>query len=481
MSDSPLPSEPPLHEATQASDGTDAAHMKRRNRQIKLASVMGVLFQATYALSQFVALAVLIRVVGAEQTGMWATIWPMTAWLLLGTFGLNNAIVTRLGKSALTDEASARITLATGLIAVASIAAILLLAVLLIAPQLDWATILNTQTEAASNVAGVVALIAFALAAVNIPFVVLGMVLLSYQRMAVYYGGMVLANGAVLLTLLIAWQYQMTQADGQRLSLVFFATVLMLPPLLGGLIAMMVAVVKRYLPKPSLRLFSFDELKGLLRTGLSFFVIELTIVVVVHAAPLIIAHVRDPEAVVAYRAVFQLAALHLALIQVCMFPFWPAFGEAMSRGEVAWLKGALIKSFGVNVGLWLVYAAGVLLLGKMVIGWWLGEDAVPNQALLLASIGYAGSYGLLVWMQMPLNGIGRLGSQVVSGVIMVVTFIPLAYFFGERFGATGVMACQAMLIFAVALPINGWMLRHQLQQASTKARKAKKATKASEA
>ena len=427
-----------------------------RRRRVKRASVAGLAFQSTYALVQFVMLAVLLRYLGTERFGMWMTALAIGSWLLLANLGLNNALVTRLGAVALTRRDEAQAVMVNAVLTVTAVSVGLAILFVIGGWAVPWAAVLNVQDDGAVRDAAPVMIIALVLSAAALPATLGGMSLLAHQRGDIAHIVMIVAQLAGLAGVLI----------GVRLgwSLPALGAVVLSVPLVGGLAQWWLGL-RKVLPPLSAAAVDRRMTVSLLGTGAKFLLLEGLAIVLLHSGAVIIAQLHGAAQVTSYAAVYRLAGLMLAVFQVILFPFWPAYGEALSRGDVAWITRALWRSGMLVLGVWAVVTVGFGLFGQMFIRLWMGEQAVPDPLLLWAMLTLGGVQGLTMWLAVPLNGIGRLGSQILSGTVMSALYVPLAVWLCGLLGAAGVVIVQAALMLLIGLPLNGIYLWRHLRAA----------------
>src|SRR5581483_2320011 len=112
---------------------------------------------------------------------------------------------------------------------------------------------------------------------------------------------------------------------------------------------------------------SLRSARALLHLGFFFLLIQLTYVVAYMTDNLVTAHVLGVGAVAAYNVVLQLYNLIPMGLLIFLLPLWPAYREALARGDFPWIRRTLVRSL---VGATAVSAALVLLLawgGKALI------------------------------------------------------------------------------------------------------------------
>jgi len=134
-------------------------------------------------------------------------------------------------------------------------------------------------------------------------------------------------------------------------------------------------------------------------------------------------------------------------------PLWPAYGEAISRGDIKWVRHTFRKSLIVVVCATSAASCILLLLSHRLIDWWVGPHVHPPFLLLL---------GLAIWtvigcsgdcVAMFMNGGNVIRFQVLVSSIFGFGCVLAKIFFIRRFGIEGVpWATISAYIVLSALP-----------------------------
>ncbi len=431
---------------TQYPDETIAAS---RGRSVLHASAAGAVFQGVYALSQFVILAVLLRYIGPERFGMWTTVWSIGAWAMITHFGINHALLTELGRCAMADRDRAGRVLTTAVLGVGTLTVMLVALALIVGRWLPWSAILNVQDNQAVREAAPVAVAALAMALAGVPLSMGGAALLAVQRGGASYLAQTAAHLLCATAVAIGVWYEQPLAV---LTVFAFS-----PPILAGIMQWLLLL--RGPNALCLGRWDVSIAQGLFAAGIIFFLMELLGIAMMQTGPLIIAQRLGAQAVTPYAGMFRLIGLLLAIFSVIMLAYWPAFADAGEQGDHRWFSRAMRWSFNKTLGVWVLGAAGIYLLGDPFIHWWLGPEAMPTTSLKLWMIVFVGLQGVFLWLTTPLKGLGRLRVQIISGAAMTCLFVPLAVWLCGHYGAAGVPMAQSIVILLIGLPFNAIALR----------------------
>lgn len=423
----------------------------RKTQQAGRAAILGVIYQGVFAVTQLIALAVLVRHTTRELFGLWMTVAALASWAPMAYFGQPAALLTRLGAVALNDRAEGGRLFMAGSVITAATTALLLAITLFASPWLPWREILNANTPGTAMVAQPTALLAIAVALLANPATIANFALLANQRGDVAYAGMIAAS-AVGLLLFVGGVW-----SGQPLPIV--GALMLCGPLLGGLSLWTIVASGRLIPLPRWREVDRRALKTMALTGLHFVAIDMSMLAIIRTPDLIVAQLRGPEAVAIFSAVGRLPMLMLTVFHAMLLPFWPILSEAYHAGDAARLKRTVFRS------LWLMLAIGGLgvailaVLGAPFVRVWLGIDDPTIASLVRAACLQSLGMGVLAWLGVLFGALAMLRHQMALLSATAMLFLPLAFELGQAFGPVGVAFAQAasLLLFMGAMGV--WVLQ----------------------
>ena len=190
--------------------------------------------------------------------------------------------------------------------------------------------------------------------------------------------------------------------------------------------------------RPGRSFISRDTILQIARLGGLFFVLQMVVAVSYSADNFIIARTLGAASVPEYSVPQRIFALVTMMSAMLVTPLWPAYSEAIARGDMVWIRRTLRKSLLVVTAISLTAATLLLLLTPKLLYWWIGPRIHPPFLLIL---------GLAVWsvieccgtaLAMFLNGAAavrfQIGLSVTFGVVCVVSKV----FFVKHFGLVAV-------------------------------------------
>jgi O-antigen/teichoic acid export membrane protein len=132
---------------------------------------------------------------------------------------------------------------------------------------------------------------------------------------------------------------------------------------------------------------------------------------------------------------FSLISLMVAMLATTL---WPAYGEAISRGDIPWVRRTLKRSFVLAFGFAAVASITMLLIAHRLLAGWIGPRIPPPFVLLL---------GLALWtiveccgatIAMFLSGASIMRFQIIVASIFGVTCPAAKIYLTSRYGIVAV-------------------------------------------
>jgi O-antigen/teichoic acid export membrane protein len=151
------------------------------------------------------------------------------------------------------------------------------------------------------------------------------------------------------------------------------------------------------------------------------------------------------------------------MLGMVLAPLWPAYGEAIARGDEQWVRRTLKRSLIMAVGIAAVLSALLVLFGDRIISVWVGHAVNPPLALLMGlgvwKVIEAGGNALAVF----LNGAHVVRLQVILALITAVTSIVLKVVLVREIGAAGVVWASAIAFVSCTAIPTAFFMRKVLQ------------------
>lgn len=403
-----------------------------RNRRAVLTGSASTLARVVQIGTSLITVPLTLKYLGNERFGLWMTISSVLAMAAFADFGVGNGVLNTVSKAFGKDDMEGvRKAVSSGFAVLNTIAVLLLLSFFSIYRFVNWANffrVYSPQARAESGPALAVFAICFAL---NISMDVVQRVQLGLQQGYRYglwqlcgstagfigvLGGIWLHVSLPVLVIAIA-------------GAPIFATALNATHFFG--------FVRPDL-RPSRKLVSRDVISQIARLGGLFFVLQVVVAVSFSADNFIIARTLGAVNVPEYAIPQRMFGLIAMMSGMLIAPLWPAYGEAISRGHMKWVRHTLKTSLLLVLGATSAASFTMLLLSHRLIHWWVGSRIHPPFFLLL---------GLAIWTVIGccgdalasfLNGASVIRFQVIVASIFGMVCVITKVVFVHRFGITGV-------------------------------------------
>lgn len=413
-------------------------------RQIKGA----VVYKAAAMAASFLAIPLMIRYLGQEQFGVWATLLTVISWIVFFDLGIGNGLRNKVAESLAkgeTDEAATYIGSAYTLLGLIALALWLVLAIA--AYWIPWQTVFNTLAVPEATLRKTIQITAFFIV-LNFWVALVAALLGAVQRTSLVALGQLISNALVLA--LVFFLSKATEASINSLAFAYGIS------LVTANIALSVWF---YRDRPELRprlYLDKSHISPLLGIGLQFFVIQLAVLVIFTTDKILITQLFGPKDVTQYEVVFKLFSLITFGHALISAPLWSAYTDAYHRDDIFWIRRMLRSQMIIFLGVLL--ATGLLaIIASPIIRAWIADDfTTPNQLIIATSLFVLVSTWNNIYA-IFLNGIGKIKIQLYTAIVAMTVNIPLSIFLAKNteLGTSAIVVGTTccLLIAAVALPI----------------------------
>jgi O-antigen/teichoic acid export membrane protein len=423
---------------------TQEGRASERHRRVALTAAASALAKVLSVGTALISVPLTLHYLGVERFGMWMMISSLITMLAFADFGIANGVLSLVADAhGRDDRAALQRIVSSGFFMLSAIAAGLLALFAAAYAYVPWHAVFNVQGDLARAEAGPALAVFMACFACAIPLGVVQRVQMGLQQgfLASLWHclGSLCALAGVLLVI---------RLQG---GLAWLVLALAGAPLLAALLNSLHFYLRRQPGlRPRLACFTVPDALRLMRMGALFFVLQVTVAVAYTSDSLVIAQLSGAAAVAEYAVPEKLFGLITLVIAMVLAPLWPAYGEAIARGDHTWVRRTLRRSFLLAVGLAALASVCLLLAGPMLLRLWVGDAlAVPFMLMLALAIWKvieAGGNAVAVY----LNGAHVVGYQVASAVSVAVCAISLKFLLIPTYGVAGAVwaTVAAYLVFA---------------------------------
>jgi len=386
---------------------------------------------------------------GSERFGVWMTLSAIVALLGFTDLGLGNSLLNGVAHAAGRDDRTLiRANVSNGLVMLLAVAAGFGLLFAVAYRYIPWAQVFNVGSAAALDEAGPAAAVLVACFLIGMPAGAYPQVRLGLQQGYVNSIFVAVGNVAALALVIVAIQ--------MRLGLPWLVLAMAGAPLLATVANGVALVARSAWLRPKLHDVTFALARSLLRVGLLFLVLQLAVAVAFTSNSIIIAAMLGPSAVADYAVVSKLFLIPTVLVGLALGPLWPAYREALSRGDVRWVRRTFRRSIRLSLSVAGLVSAVLVVFGLPLIAAWVGASVEPTFGLILAVGIWTTLNAVGTAVAMLLNGAQVMRFLVVTAVVMATANILLSVALTARIGIAGVVwgsviAYTVFMLIPVAL------------------------------
>jgi O-antigen/teichoic acid export membrane protein len=376
-----------------------------------------------------------INLLDQEKYGIWITIFSIVTWFNMMDIGLGNGFRNKFAEAIAQNKNDlAKKYVQTLYSSITYISGGILILYIFVSPFLNWNQILNIPKNFDENIQLIIGTV-FVFFCGQLILKNISTILLSLQKTT--FSNSLIFLGNILSLILIFFIDKFYKINLFSIALIFMAS-----PIIVYSIATLI-VFKNYLKEFRPTLFTFPQKKyfdELMSLGLKFFIIQITTIVMFSSSSIIITQLFGPEHVTTYSVTYQLFSGTQLIFSIILTPFWTAFTEAYTKGDLEWIK----KSIKKLIIIWSVFSIGVIVLwviSPFVFKFWLGDKIVIPKQL---SFQFAIFSILITWSSIFssfLAGIGKISISLYGAIFQLIVNIPLAIILakGLNLNLTGII------------------------------------------
>ena len=411
---------------------TEGGRSRERYRRAGFTAAAAFAAKIVGVAAVFVTVPLTLNYLGSERYGLWMTISSVSLMLGFADLGIGNGVLNAVADAhGRDDRRSGREAVSSGLFLLSLISVTVVAVFAVVYTFVPWARIYNVTSADAMREAGPATAVFFLVWALNIPLDVVQRVQLGYQKGFVNYawqaaGSLFALAGAVLAIV--------AEAGLPWLVLALTGGPLLAVALNG---AVEFGWVRRWL-RPAWSHVAPAVAGRILRLGVWFFIIQLAMTLAYTSDYFVVAQVLGSAEVTQYAVPARLFAFIGVLVAMLVTPLWPAYGEAMVRGDIRWVKRTLVRTLVLTFVLIAGPVVVLVVFGRPLIHLWVGDTVDPSYWLLVGLAVWALMSGLGSTVAVFLNGVSVLRFQAVCAVLMAVTALVLKIVLVRRWGVAGV-------------------------------------------
>jgi O-antigen/teichoic acid export membrane protein len=403
-----------------------------RNRRAVVTGSAAALARIVQIGTSLITVPLTLKYLGNERFGLWMTISSVLAMAAFADFGIGNGVLNTVASAFGRDDvAGIRRAVSSGFALLNTIALTLIILFFTIYRFVSWADLFGVVSPAARAEAGP-ALAVFAICfALNISMDVVQRVQLGLQQGYRYGLWQLCGSGMGFMGVLYGiWLH---------VNLPMLVVAIAGAPILATALNFVhfFGFVRTDL-RPSIQDVSRDVISQIARLGGLFFVLQMVVAASFSADNFIIARILGAVHVPDYAIPQRMFALITMMLGMLTAPLWPAYGEAISRGDMTWVRRTLRRSMLIVLSASTLAVALLLPLSHSLIYLWVGPRIHPPFVLLL---------GIAIWT--VVNCCGDALAAFLNGASIIRFQVMVASAFGLACLATKVLFIRHFGITAI--------------------------------
>ncbi len=350
--------------------------VKERHRRILLSSIASFSAKIIGISALIISIPLTLDYLGTERFGIWMTVSSLIAVFGFADLGIGNGLLNIISEAnGRDDKELARRAVSSSVGFLVTIGLTVAISFAMVYPVLDWGYLLSISVKDSAVEAGQAVAVLVGCMAVNLPLLTAQRVQSGYQEG--YQASLWQAVGSLFMLI------------GILLAIYVQAGLpwLVLAAAGGPTVAMglnwghQFFFVRRWL-LPDLHSMEWKMARRIVTLGAIFAWLQLMGFVGVAADNLIISHYFGAEAVGGYAVMTKLLS-GLLLAQVLSASLWPAFAEALERGDLDWARKTFRRALVLFSAYGLVSALVMGLASFWIIRIWVGPELEPSPLMAL--------------------------------------------------------------------------------------------------
>ncbi len=411
-----------------------------------VSSSVGIFQRVLQMGGTLITMPLVLHALGSKGFGIWAAAASLAWMTAMVDFGIGNALLTVVARTAATDEYDETRRQVAGALCISILLGVIevlfaIVAIPLIAPP---------AAIGAYRIAAI-------FLALNIPASLSAPIWSGLQRLY-----MVWAWEAAQTVLTLGGLFALTRFTTHPLAYVAVTA--------GGLLAANCgSLCHLFLTHPEVRpswLLSVSRrlTRELLKKGAPYLVLGLSLTLAVYSDNMIALSMLGADEA-ARMAVAQRACMTaMSILLVLTQPLWPAFTDAIARGDYAWLRHHVLSASVVVTACAVAGSAVLVAAGRPLLSLWLGGGLTISQGVLWA---------MAAWIVVPalgripdvlLNALGVVWFQVGVALIYSILAFVLKINLAPSLGVAGILVSTGIAYGLTHLPAYVWWVARWMRK-----------------
>ncbi|WP_374319676.1 lipopolysaccharide biosynthesis protein [Aquabacterium sp.] len=437
---------------------TEHGRANERLRRVLISALTSAGAKVITVGTALITVPLTLNYLGTERYGLWMTLSSVIAMLSFADFGIGNGVLNLVADAkGRDDEQKIKQVVSSGaaiLTAIGICAATISVATY---PHVDWPALFHVTSQQAKIESGPAAITFLLIFSLNIPVALVARVQAglqeSYRASIWQCAGSLLSLGLTILVI----SYQ---AGLPWLVLSFAGS----PTICGIANGIHYIATKNKQLMPKATFVEIQIMKQVARSGLLFFGLQLVAALTFASDNFLTARILGAASVANYAVPDKLFSLITTTVLMATQPLWPAYGEALARHDIGWVKSILKRSVVTAVFYAGTFGAILIAAGPKIIHLWAGPTIDTPLPLIL---------GLAIWKVIEaaglsiaalMNGAHIVTPQIVMGMVTCGATLALKSTGLSVFGIESIPYAMSIAFFIFTLLPSAYTLHIHLKE-----------------
>jgi O-antigen/teichoic acid export membrane protein len=404
-----------------------------RLRRVYLTGFSSVIAKSVNTLAMLFVVPITLTHLGSERFGLWMAITSLVAFLEFADLGIANVILNLVSEAnAKDDKGAARVYISNAFFMLTWVSLAIAFVFAFLHSQIWWDHFFNVSSPLAKSEAGAAVAIFVGCFILNIPLAIIPKIQMGYQEGYLSNVWQATSNVIGFVAIIAAVHLE---AGLPALVLVIAGF-----PLIANI---MNGIALFFFQRPWLfprkRDLNGPIAKKILRIGCLFLILQATNSVIYSSDNIIIVKMLSPEDVTNYSVSSRLFTIVPNVLYMFLGPLWPAFAEANSRGDEAWLKKTLIKAIMASIIICVISSSFIILFGEKILEMWVGPRVIFSMGLMIGFGIWSVLSSVITSIALFLYAVNKMWFQVIFAVMTAFLSTIAKIAFAGAIGLQGVV------------------------------------------
>ena len=427
--------------------------------------LFGITFKGISIFLNFLVVPILILFLGKIEYGVWITIFSIVNWIFTFDLGIGQGLRNKLTEAlSVNDNLKASQIISTSYIFISIFSLVILLIGIGFIYFVNFQDLLNYKGKSNLYLENFVFLSLF--------FTIVNFTLSLYKNLylAVHKSFMVeLVNvffQTFYLIVILIWLHFNLEKSLINLVLIF------------GVINFIVSVIATFVffkiqEKVSFSFINFNLKEGrlLFKLGGKFFIINISLLVILSTDNIIISNLLGPSFVTDYFTIQKVFQVLIVVFTVVLSSSWGLYSEAFTKKDFNWIKGNLKKMNIYFLGI-LIFGVFIFYFIEDILNIWIGEDLVIiPKGLAFCNLLYTFIFCFTNIYMFFINASNKINLQMYLYIFGALINIPLSIFLVRLLGSSTGVIMSTLLCFLpllIIMPIQSNKIIKNLEKESLK-------------